>query len=141
MGYRDRDRDRGRENNRGLRGFIYSDPHFQNTLISYSTTHSVSKTFFCLPACPVVCLSVSLFLSFFLFSLPVCVSDSLSLSLLVRLCQSVSLCFNMFIYLARYLDISIIRCIHLSIILSWYLFISPLALFLHKTLPNNVLLL
>ena len=130
----DRDRDRCRENGRGLRGFSYGDPHFQNKFISY-TSHSVTQTILCLPACPILCLSVSLFLSFFLFSLPDCVSDSLSV--LVRLCQSVSLCFNMFIYLARYLDISIIRCIHRSIILS----ISPLALFLHKTLPNNVLLL
>ena len=72
----------------------------------------------CLSGSLSVCISF-FFLSFCLYAcLCLCVSDSLSL--LVRLCQSLSLCFNMFICLARYLDISIIRCIHLSIILSWY---------------------
>ena len=118
---------------------VYEDLGTVIRISKINSFHIIQVTLsLCHPACPVLCLSVSYFASFFL---SLCVSDSLTLSLLVRLCQSVSLCFNMFIYLARYLDKSIIRCIHLSIILSWYLSISPLALFLHDTLPNNVLLL
>ena len=101
---RDRDRDRGRENDRGLRGFSYGDPHFQNKFISYCTSPSVTQTCFSLPACPVLCLSVSLFLSFFL-----------------SLCLSVSLCLRLPLSLGpsmlQYTPInhSILVSIHLSI--------------------------